>query len=200
MSRKLIGLIGLLCVSFLMQSCKNYYYLKHSPASNNEDGNRLHHIKVSDENIQFITYSDYQFNKVNEKYVFFTTKDIDHILKSNIRKASGEQVMFMYTNMSIYNNLLGFYYKDVSLENVVQDYNRKPDVDLGNGVLYTYDSGKFNVVDIYRKCSNGGVIRFINLNNPDEKDPQFKKFHREVNNLFFDLNQSLWDKNAVDFQ
>ena len=200
MSRKLIGLIGLLCVSFLMQSCKNYYYLKHSPASNNEDGNRLHHIKVSDENIQFITYSDYQFNKVNEKYVFFTTKDIDHILKANIRKASGEQVMFMYTNMSIYNNLLGFYYKDVSLENVVQDYNRKPDVDLGNGVLYTYDSGKFNVVDIYRKCSNGGVIRFINLNNPDEKDPQFKKFHREVNNLFFDLNQSLWDKNAVDFQ
>lgn len=200
MSRKLIGLIGLLCVSFLMQSCKNYYYLKHSPASNNEDGNRLHHIKVSDENIQFITYSDYQFNKVNEKYVFFTTKDIDHILKANIRKASGEQVMFMYTNMSIYNNMLGFYYKDVSLENVVQDYNRKPDVDLGNGVLYTYDSGKFNVVDIYRKCSNGGVIRFINLNNPDEKDPQFKKFHREVNNLFFDLNQSLWDKNAVDFQ
>lgn len=200
MSRKLIGLIGLLCVSFLMQSCKNYYYLKHSPASNNEDGNRLHYIKVSDENIQFITYSDYQFNKVNEKYVFFTTKDIDHILKANIRKASGEQVMFMYTNMSIYNNLLGFYYKDVSLENVVQDYNRKPDVDLGNGVLYTYDSGKFNVVDIYRKCSNGGVIRFINLNNPDEKDPQFKKFHREVNNLFFDLNQSLWDKNAVDFQ
>lgn len=200
MSRKLIGLIGLLCVSFLMQSCKNYYYLKHSPASNNEDGNRLHHIKVSDENIQFITYSDYQFNKVNEKYVFFTTKDIDHILKANIRKASGEQVMFMYTNMSIYNNLLGFYYKDVSLENVVQDYNRKPDVDLGNGVLYTYDSGKFNVVDIYRKCSNGGVIRFINLNNPDEKDPLFKKFHREVNNLFFDLNQSLWDKNAVDFQ
>lgn len=200
MSRKLIGLIGLLCVSFLMQSCKNYYYLKHSPASNNEDGNRLHHIKVSGENIQFITYSDYQFNKVNEKYVFFTTKDIDHILKANIRKASGEQVMFMYTNMSIYNNLLGFYYKDVSLENVVQDYNRKPDVDLGNGVLYTYDSGKFNVVDIYRKCSNGGVIRFINLNNPDEKDPQFKKFHREVNNLFFDLNQSLWDKNSVDFQ
>ncbi|WP_123862078.1 hypothetical protein [Chryseobacterium artocarpi] len=200
MSRKLIRLIGLLCVSFLMQSCKNYYYLKHSPASNNEDGNRLHHIKVSDENIQFITYSDYQFNKVNEKYVFFTTKDIDHILKANIRKASGEQVMFMYTNMSIYNNLLGFYYKDVTLENVVQDYNRKLDVDLGNGVLYTYDSGKFNVVDIYRKCSNGGVIRFINLNNPDEKDPQFKKFHREVNNLFFDLNQSLWDKNAVDFQ
>lgn len=200
MSRKLIGLIGLLCVSFLMQSCKNYYYLKHSPASNNEDGNRLHHIKVSDENIQFITYSDYQFNKVNEKYVFFTTKDIDHILKSNIRKASGEQVMFMYTNMSIYNNLLGFYYKDVTLENVVQDYDKKPDVDLGNGVLYTYDSGKFNVVDIYRKCSNGGVIRFINLNNPDEKDPQFKKFHREVNNLFFDLNQNLWDKNAVDFQ
>lgn len=200
MNRKLIGLLGVLCVSFFMQSCKNYYYLKHTIPSNNEEGNRIHNLKISDENIQFITYSDYQFNKVNEKYVFFATKDIDHILKTHIKKASAEQFMFMYTNMSIYNNMLGFYYKDISLENVVQDYDRKPDADLGNGVLYTYDSGKFNVVDIYRRCSNGGVIRFINLNNPDEKDPQFKKFHREVNNLFFDLNHSLWDKNAVDFQ
>ncbi len=74
-----------------------------------------------------------------------------------------------------------------------------PDVDLGNGALYTYRSEKFNVVDIYRK-SEGGVIRFVNLNNPDEEDPQNKKFHREVNTLFFNLNSNLWDKSAVDFQ
>jgi hypothetical protein len=199
MRKKLLTFGTLLILSFIMQSCKNYYYLQHTPAVNNEDGNSVHNLKFANESLQLITFSDYRINKVNEKYVFFKTKDISHILKANIKKPYSEQFLFMYTNMSIYNNMLGFYYEGTSLDEVMKDYGKKPDVDLGNGILYTYNSGKFNVVDIYRK-SDHGVVRFINLNNPDEKDPQNKKFHLEVKNLFFDLNRNLWDNNASDFQ
>ncbi|MDQ0780930.1 hypothetical protein [Chryseobacterium sp. W4I1] len=199
MRKKLILFWTLLIVSFIMQSCKNYYYLQHTPAVNNEDGNSVHNLKFANESLQFITFSDYRTNKVNEKYVFFKTKDVTHILKANIKKPYSEQFLFMYTNMSIYNNMLGFYYEGISLDEVMKDYNKKPDIDLGNGIVYSYNSGKFNVVDIYRK-SEHGVVRFININNPDEKDPQNKKFHLEIKNLFFDLNKNLWDKNASDFQ
>lgn len=198
MSKKLITWWTFLFLSFIMQSCKNYHYLKHTPAVSNEDGNTVHQLRFSNESMQFITFSDYQINKVNEKCVFFTTKDINHILKANPKKAYSEQFLFMYTNMSIYNNMLGFYYEAASLDGVMKDYGKKPDVDLGNGVVYIYNSGKFNVIDIYKESDNG-VVRFINLNNPDEKDPQNKKFHLEVNNLFFDLNRNLWTKNASDF-
>jgi len=199
MRKKLILFWTLLIVSFIMQSCKNYYYLQHTPAGNNEDGNSVHNLKFANESLQFITFSDYRTNKVNEKYVFFKTKDVTHILKANIKKPYSEQFLFMYTNMSIYNNMLGFYYEGISLDEVMKDYGKKPDIDLGNGIVYSYNSGKFNVVDIYRK-SEHGVVRFININNPDEKDPQNKKFHLEIKNLFFDLNKNLWDKNASDFQ
>lgn len=182
-----------------MQSCKNYYYLKHRPVAYNEDGNSIHDLKISNENIQFITFSDYQINKLNKKYIFFTTKDINRLLQENIKKPFSQQFLFMYTNMSIYNNLLGFYYEDTSLEDVMKDYNKTPDVSLENGVLYIYNFEKWNIIDIYRKYY-GGVVRFINLNNPNENDPQYKKFNREVNNLFFDLNKNLWEKNAIDFQ
>jgi len=199
MRKKLIPFWTLLIVSFIMQGCKNYYYLQHTPAVNNEDGNSVHNLKFANESLQFITFSDYRTNKVNEKYVFFKTKDVTHILKANIKKPYSEQFLFMYTNMSIYNNMLGFYYEGISLDEIMKDYNKKPDIDLGNGIVYSYNSGKFNVVDIYRK-SEHGVVRFININNPDEKDPQNKKFHLEIKNLFFDLNKNLWDKNASDFQ
>lgn len=170
MNKKLIILWVLLSVSLMMQSCKNYYYLKHTPADQNEDRNLVHHLKFSNESIKFVTYSDYKVNTINKKYIFFTTKDIDHILKTNNGKPFSEQFLFMYTNMSIYNNLLGFYYEGISLDEAMEGYHKKPDADLGNGALYIYDSGKFNVVDIYKKC-DGGVIRLINLNNPNEKDP-----------------------------
>ncbi|UCA59142.1 hypothetical protein KB553_19210 [Chryseobacterium rhizoplanae] len=199
MSKKLIGCWILFFFGFIMQSCKNYYYLKHTPAIKNEDGNNTHTLKFAHETIPFTTYADYHYNTVNKKYIFFTTKEVSRILNSKFKKPFNEQFLFMYTNMSIYNNLLGFYYEGISLEDVKKSYDRMPDVDLGNGALYTYRSEKFNVVDIYRK-SEGGVIRFVNLNNPDEEDPQNKKFHREVNTLFFNLNSNLWDKSAVDFQ
>lgn len=199
MSKKRLTFWTLLILGFTMQSCKNYYYLQHTPAVNNEDGNSVYHLKFANQSLQFITFSDYRINKVNEKYVFFKTKDISHILNAHIKKPYSEQFLFMYTNMSIYNNMVGFYYEGTSLDEVIKDYGRKPDADLGNGILYTYNSKQFNVVDIYRK-SDHGVVRFINLNNPDEKDPQNKKFHMEVKNLFFDLNRNLWDTNVSDFQ
>ncbi|REC46248.1 hypothetical protein [Chryseobacterium pennipullorum] len=199
MSKKLITVWILMCAGLMLQSCKNYYYFKHTPAVNNEEGNKIHQLKFSNENMEFVTFSDYQFNSINQKYVFFTTKDVSRILKTHMKKPVTEQFLFMYTNMSIYNNLLGFSYEGTSLEDVEKEYGRTPDVDLGNGILYTYDSGTFNVVDIYKKY-NGGVVRFINLNSPNEKDPENKKFHLEVKNLFFGLNGGLWDKNAADFQ
>lgn len=199
MNKKLRILCTLLFLSLTMQSCKNYYYLQHTPAVNDEEGNNIHTLKFAKENIQFVTFADYQINTVNKKYIFFTTKDVDDILKRNIKKTSSGQFLFMYTNMSIYNNLLGFYYENVTLEEIIKDYGTIADANMENGVLYTYNSGKFNVVDIYRKY-DGGVVRFINVNNPEVEDPQNKKFHLEVRNLFFDLNKKLWDKNAADFQ
>lgn len=198
MNKKLISWVGLILLSFMMQSCKNYYYLKHTPAVDNEDRNPVYDLKFGKESMQFTTFADYQVNMINKKYIFFATKDVNQVLKTNFSKPFTEQFMFMYTKMSIYNNLLGFYYEGASLEEVKQAYGRNPDADMGNGVLYAYDSGKFHVVDIYRKTDNG-VVRFVNMSNPDEKDSPNKKFHLEIRNLFFGLNIQLWEKNADGF-
>lgn len=180
-----------------MQSCKNYYYLNQTPPTINEDRYYVHPLKFSDESLQFVTPGDYQYNKVKKDYIYFKTKDINEILKFGFNKPFSRQLLFMYTDMSIYNNLLGFYYENTSLQEIKS--SKTPDIDLGNGILYTYNFGKFNVVDIYKKYDNG-VIRFINLNNPNEKDIDYKRFHLEVKMLFFDLNKDFWDNSFVDFK
>lgn len=182
---------------FSIQSCKNYYYLKQTPPIINEGAYSVYQLKFFNENLQFITPGDYKYNKVEKDYIYFRTKDINKILTSTINKPFNQQFLFMYTNMSIYNNLLGFYYKNASLQEIKN--NKAPDIDLGNGILYTYNFGKFNIVDIYRECDNG-VIRFININNPNEKDVDSKRFHLEVKMLFFDLNKDLWENSFVDFK
>ncbi|WP_262149078.1 hypothetical protein [Chryseobacterium foetidum] len=182
---------------FLMQNCKNYYYLKQTPPIIHEGEYYAYQLKFSNENLQFITPGDYRYNKVKKDYIYFKTKDINKILTSTINKPFNEQFLFMYTNMSIYNNLLGFYYRNTSLQEIKN--NKAPDINLGNGILYTYHFGKFDVVDIYRECDSG-VIRFININNPNEKDANNKRFHLEVKMLFFNLNKDLWDNSFVDFK
>lgn len=184
--------------SFILQSCKNYYFLQHTPKQS-KDSRYFYNLKFSNENIEFYTYGDYVYNKVDKKLIYFKTKDIDKVLKLTINKPFTEQFLFMYTYMSTYNNLLGFYYENTSIEEVKKFNYDKESKDLGNGVLYTYNFGKFNIVDIYRK-TNIGVIRFININNPNEKDIDHKKFHREVRGLFFDLNSELWENSYVDFK
>ncbi|CEJ68528.1 hypothetical protein BN1195_00816 [Chryseobacterium oranimense G311] len=191
MNKKNSIFIVILLFSLILQSCKNYYFLKHTPSI---DGGTyaVHNLKFSDENIQFTMYGDYVYNKINKKLIYFNKKDIDNILKSHVEKPFTEQFLFMYTFIGPYNNLLGFYYENITLEEIKKYNINNQGTDLGNGILYTYNSGKFNVIDIFRK-SDKGVVRFININNPKETDPNYKKFHREVNGLFFDLNKNLWD-------
>ncbi|MCS3533128.1 hypothetical protein [Chryseobacterium sp. JUb7] len=152
----------------------------------------IHTFQFSNESLEFTMYGDYVYNKVEKDLIYFKTKNVNSILKSHFNKTFTQQFLFMYTFIGTYNNLLGFYYESVSLEDI-RNYNLKESgVDLGNGIMYNYNFGKFAVVDIFRKTDKG-VIRFVNINNPKEIDPDRKKFHREVNGLFFKLNQNLWD-------
>lgn len=180
-------------------SCRSYFYLKHSAPIKNDENNTVHILKFSDEILNFTTYGDYQVNKVDKRYIFFKTKDIDEILKLNFQKKFSQQFLFTYTNMSVYNNIIGLYYDKISLNDVMKEYKAKPNINMENGVLYSYNFQKFNVIDIYRKTEKG-VIRFININNPNVTDIDYKKYHIEINKLYFELNKNLWDNQFHTFE
>lgn len=72
-------------------------------------------------------------------------------------------------------------------------YSEIPHKEDLNQVFSRYSFGKFQVFDLFKKV-DGGVIRFVSINNPSySKDPDYKKFNREINYMFFEINNLLWD-------
>ncbi|MDR2206927.1 MAG: hypothetical protein LBE36_12320 [Flavobacteriaceae bacterium] len=171
----------------VFQSCQNYFFLTQE-TPDKSDGYLVHTLKFSNQTLEFATFGDYHINKIDKRFIFFKTKDVRKLLNQNFKKPFDEQFLFTYTNLSSYNNILGFYYGETSLENVKKSYPTQPNISLKNGILYSYDFGKFKVIDIYKETENG-IIRFINLNDPNGK---IEHFYRENSQLYFELNPYLW--------
>ncbi|WP_419868685.1 hypothetical protein [Chryseobacterium sp. CT-SW4] len=171
-------------------SCTNYIKTIDAKMVNDEDNELLtRSLPLPGTPLEFNFYGDYQFDTIDKKFVFFTNADIKKIL-SKINKKPDQQVLFTYTNTSIYNNLTGFFYKDQTLEDIRRQLNQ-PNKDMGNGILYEYSYKGYNIIDIYQQQDNG-ILRFISVNNSKNQD--IKKFNLENNNLFFYINAQLWTK------
>ncbi|MCS4303632.1 hypothetical protein [Chryseobacterium sp. BIGb0232] len=190
---KIIAVLSL----FSLISCKNYYYFKGQENVETDHPDKYSKFVLTFDNgnqhIPFYTYGDYQFKKINKQYIFFKNPEMHKLLHDKLPQMNGEQFLFMYTNQPTFSNILGFFYKDMSIEDVKKLYTAVQHREDETQLFSRYNFGKFQVYDFY-KTIQGGVVRFISVNNPDySKDPDYKWFNREINTVFFDINRSLWD-------
>lgn len=190
---KIIAVVSLLSLI----SCKNYYYFN-GQQNVKTDHPDMHSKFVltfdhGKQHIPFYTYGDYRYKKIDKQYIFFKNSEMHKLLHDKLPQKNGEQFLFMYTNQPTFSNILGFFYKDMNIEELKKLYatvNHKEDE---TQLFSRYNFGKFQVYDFY-KTVNGGIIRFVSINNPDySKDLDYKWFNKEINTMFFDINRSLWD-------
>lgn len=173
-----------------MSSCTNYIKVVDSKKiSNGESSLSTRVIDLNDESLGINFYGDYEFENINKNFIFFTNSDIRHLL--GILPEKPKQVLFTYTETSIYNNIVGFLYEKTTLEDIKKESPGQPAKNLGNGLLYQYNYKDYNVIDIFRQQKNG-VIRFIAINN--SRNQKTEQFELENNGLFFNINTQLWSQ------
>lgn len=193
------GLLRIIVVVFLfsLTSCKNYYYFNGQQKVETDHPDRYEKfILTFDEgkqSIPFYTYGDYRFKKVDKRYIYFKNPEMHKLLKYKLGQKNGEQFLFMYTDQPTFSNILGFFYKDISIEDIKKLYVNVKFNENGTQFFSRYHFGKFQVYDFY-KTVKGGLIRFVSINNPDySKDSDYQWFNREINTMFFNINHSLWN-------
>ncbi|MCJ7933739.1 MAG: hypothetical protein MUW56_08920 [Chryseobacterium sp.] len=193
------GLLRIIVVVFLfsLTSCKNYYYFNGQQKVETDHPDRYEKfILTFDEgkqNIPFYTYGDYRFKKVDKRYIYFKNPEMHKLLKYKLGQKNGEQFLFMYTDQPTFSNILGFFYKDISIEDIKKLYVNVKHNENEIQVFSRYHFGKFQVYDFY-KTVKGGLIRFVCINNPNySKDSDYQWFNREINTMFFNINHSLWN-------
>ncbi len=179
---------------FLFTGCANYYYLGGQQKVETDKPYQYNKFVLSfdkgRQKFDFYTYADYVFNKIEPEYIFFKNPEMKRLLRYQMVQKPTEQMLFMYTNQPTFSNILGFYYKGQTTAEVKKKYphtNNQADKQL----LYQYTFEKFRVFDFYKDVE-GGVIRFIALNNPEySQDPEYKSFNREIDKIFFEANTFL---------
>ena len=193
------GLVKIIAVIVLLSfiSCKNYYYFNGQQKVETDHPDKYNKFVLTfdngKQNIPFYTYGDYRFKKIDKQYIFFKNSEMHKLLHYKVPKKNGEQFLFMYNNQPTFSNILGFFYKDMNIEDVKKLYTTVKHKEDENQIFSRYNFDKFQVYDLY-KTVKGGVIRFVAVNNPGySKDPDYKWFNREINTMFFDINHSLWD-------
>ena len=169
-------------------SCTNYIKTVHTDALPNAE-NVTKKLSFQEGSLNMNFYGDYIFDKTDKKLIFFTNSEVSHILK-NIKDSPSSQILFTYTPSSIYNNMLGFYYAGKKLQQVKTEFaSKKPDQEMQNGLIYTYQYNGHDVMDVYRQTEKG-IVRLIALNNPEKQNSD--KFKLENNKLLFELNSDFW--------
>lgn len=186
--KKAISYIFTIALLLTMFSCKSYIKPIHTESVPGSE-NITRKLILQNDSLDINFYGDYIFDKVDKNYVFFTNKDIGHLL-SNFKVQPSSQILFTYTKASIYNNMLGFYYAGKTLADVRNNcFIKTPEKEMQNGLLYTYEYKGYYIMEFYRQ-EEKGVVRFISLNNSAKQSVD--KFRLENNNVFFDINSGLW--------
>lgn len=184
-------------ISLTTVSCQNYYYFGGQQKVKTDKPDQYEKLVLTFENgkqtLPFYMYGDYQAKRANKEYIFFKNSEMKRLLHNQLPQKNGEQFLFIYTDQPTFSNILGFYYKDLYVNDIKAQYSAINRASGQNQAFYKYAFGKFQVFDLYKNV-DGGVIRFITVNNPEyTKDPDYKWYNREINTMFFDINQSLWE-------
>lgn len=191
-----IGFVLCLC---LLTGCANYYYQGGQKKVTSDQNDRFNKFQLTfdegKQKLDFYTYGDYVFNRVEKEYIFFKNSDMKRMLHYKNPKKHTEQFLFMYTNQPTFANILGFYYKGMTIEEIKENYSTVSYKQTEDQLLSRYTFDKFQVFDFYKNV-DGGVVRFISLNNPEAKDVDYKNFEREIRTIFFEAN-SIMNTSAV---
>lgn len=180
---------------FLFTGCANYYYLGGQKKVETDKPYQYNKFVLTfdkgAQQIDFYTYADYVFNRIEQEYLFFKNPEMKRLLRYRIAQKPTEQMLFMYTNQPTFSNILGFYYKGLTIADVKKQYETTSDKAGDDQLLSRYAFEKFRVYDFYKEVK-GGVIRFVAINNPEySQDPGFKSFDREIDKMFFEVNTFL---------
>ncbi|WP_300491639.1 hypothetical protein [Flavobacterium sp.] len=191
------GLLKIVSLTFLflLAGCANYYYLGGQQKVETDKPYQYNKFVLSfdkrQQKLDFYTYADYVFNKIEPEYIFFKNPEMKRLLRYRMTQKPTEQMLFMYTFQPTFSNILGFYYKGLTTADVKKKYGNSSQKQIDNQLLFQYSFEKFSVFDFYKDVE-GGVIRFVALNNPDySQDPESKSFSREIDKIFFDANTFL---------
>ncbi|MFZ4931098.1 hypothetical protein [Chryseobacterium sp. Mn2064] len=188
--KKILFPITVVIFTLTAVSCTNYIKPIHTePLPNAENITKKLSFKEGSISMNF--YADYIFDKTDRKFIFFTNREISNILKS-IKAKPSSQILFTYTPSSIYNNMLGFYYSGKKLQDIKTELSsKKPDKQMENALIYTYQYRGHDIIDIYMQ-EEKGIIRLVALNNPEKQNSD--KFELENDKLLFDLNPDFWTR------
>ncbi|MEO4005436.1 hypothetical protein [Flavobacterium sp. CAU 1735] len=191
------GLLKIVSLTFLflLAGCANYYYLGGQQKVETDKPYQYNKFVLSfdkgRQKLDFYTYADYVFNKIEPEYIFFKNPEMKRLLRYRMAQKPTEQMLFMYTFQPTFSNILGFYYKGLTTADIKTKYGNSSLKQIDNQLLFQYSFEKFSVFDFYKDVE-GGVIRFVALNNPDySQDPESKSFSREIDKIFFDANTFL---------
>ncbi len=179
---------------FLCAGCANYYYLDGQKQVETDKPYQYNKFVLTfdkgKQQLDFYAYADYVFKKIDPEYIFFKNPEMKRLLQYRVVQKPTEQMLFMYTNQPTFSNLLGFYYKGLTTADVKKKY-KSLEKQVDNQLLFRYSFGKFKVFDFYKDV-DGGVIRFVAINNPEySQDLGFKSFDREIDKMFFEVNTFL---------
>ncbi|UUC44622.1 hypothetical protein [Flavobacterium cerinum] len=187
------GLLKILYVTFLflLSGCANYYYQGGQKKVASDQNDRFNKFQLTfdggKQKMNFYTYGDYVYNRVDKEYIFFKNSEMKQILLYKNPKKYTEQFLFMYSNQPTFATIFGFYYKGMSIEDIKDNYASVSYKQTEDQLLSRYTFEKFQVFDFYKNV-DGGIIRFISLNNPDADDLDYKKFEKEIRTVFFEAN------------
>ncbi len=103
---KYISVLALFC----LVSCQNYYFLKEQRIESDNHSYRKFKLYFDQgkNQLDFYTYADYVYNKVDKQYIYFTSSEMRKLLYHSIPQNYTEQFLFMYTNQPTFSNILGF--------------------------------------------------------------------------------------------
>lgn len=182
---------GLVLSVFFLTGCANYYYQGKQKKVAPDENDRFNKFVLSFDNgrqLDFYTYGDYVFNRIEKEYIFFKNPEMKRLLRDRIPQKGAEQFLFVYTNQPTYANILGFYYKGLSVKDLKNKEAEMEYPQTENQLLARYSYGRFQVFD-FSKNVEGGLIRFIAINNPEAPDDaDYKKFEKEIHAIFFEAN------------
>ncbi|MDP9960587.1 hypothetical protein [Chryseobacterium lathyri] len=174
---------------FITFSCTTYIKPIHTESVPGSE-NITRKLFLQNETLDVNFYGDYIFNKVEKKFIFFTNKDVSNIL-NNLKEKPSSQILFTYTRISIYNNMLGFYYAGKTLADIKINFSKTPEKEMQNGLLYAYEYNEYYIIEVYRQTEKG-VVRFISINNSAKQTVE--KFRQENTKLFFEVNSGLFSQ------
>lgn len=168
-------------------SCSNFYEFKSKTTEH--ELHRVFEMNLKDKKVDFKAYNDYYFDTINLSAVYISKKELKQIKKLTA-KANNSQVLFLHNYSPFYLNIVGFYYPNLYLNEIIPPKIKFTEEKLTNGFLFNYEINNKLISDFYISQVKG-VLRFIAIGGPKHKN-NIESYNGEIDYVFYVLNQELF--------